>query len=77
MNCESDDSYGELVHHEHDRIGLKEDGFSREEVHAPKAVLRMAEEGEPGRTVRVSSWFEVMDENPSDDTGMKVDAESV
>ena len=77
MNCESDDSSGELVHHDHDRIRLKEDGFSREEIHAPKAVFGMAEEGEPGRTVRIGSWFEVMDKNPSDDIGMKVDFEGV
>jgi hypothetical protein len=77
MHCESDDSSGELVHLDHDRIGLKEDGFSREEVHAPKAVFGMAEEGEPGRTVRVGSRFEVMDKNPSDDIGFKVDVESV
>ena len=37
----------------------------------------MPEEGEPGRSVRVSSWFKVMDQNASDDIGMKIDAEGI
>ena len=39
MNCESDDSSGKLVHHDHDRIGLHKNGFRSEKVHAPQAVL--------------------------------------
>ena len=77
MNCESDDSSGELVHHDHDRIRLQETGFSSEKVHAPEAVFGMPEEGEPGRSVWVDTWLEVMDKNPLDDIRMKVDAESL
>ncbi len=47
MNTKSDDAPGELVHNHENPVGFKKDGFAPEQVGAPKAILHVADEGEP------------------------------
>jgi hypothetical protein len=51
MHPKSNDSPGELIHDENDPVGFKHDGLAPEQINAREAVLQMADEGEPGRSI--------------------------
>ena len=53
MNAEADDTTRVLVDDQHDPIRSQGNGFASKQVHAPKAVLSVAQERQPRRALSV------------------------
>jgi len=52
MDSESNDSPGKLIHDDHHPVGLEDQRFTSKEIHTPQTIFTVAQECEPGRTVR-------------------------
>ena len=73
IHPKSNDSPRELIHDDEDPVGLKHHGFTPKQVHTPKAVFHVTDEGEPGGpTSRIWSIF--LGENASYDILIDIDA---
>ncbi len=51
LHPESNDSPGELIHHDENPMVSEREGLTSEEIHAPQTILHLAEECEPGRPI--------------------------
>ncbi len=75
MHRKSNDSPGELIHDDEDPVGLEEHGFTPEQIDAPKAVLYMSDEGEPGGAIP-GIWPIMLGEDTSHNVLVDIDAKS-
>jgi hypothetical protein len=66
MHFKSNDSLRELIHDEEDPVGLEEYGLTPKQVNAPKAVLYMADESEPGGSISSVRAITVSEDTPHD-----------
>ncbi len=76
MDTEPDDSAGVLIHDDQDPVRALGGRFAREQIDTPKAVLGLAQEGQPGWTVGVLFRPIVTGENPSNHVLVYWDVES-
>jgi hypothetical protein len=67
LHGEADDAASELIHHYHHPVRLENQRFGAKEIDTPETILRMSEEGEPGRTVGAVSRSTVFGEHASHD----------
>ena len=56
-------------------VGPQRSRFAPEQIHAPEAVFHVAQESQPGRTIRVLSRPVVMGENPANHVFVDLDVE--
>ena len=70
------DATRKLVHHEENPIGSRRSGFAAEQIAAPQTVLRVAEKGEPGLTLRVWVRLVVRTQDTANHVFINVDEES-
>ena len=66
VDTEPDNPTSELVHDDEDPMGFESERFTPEEINAPRAVLYVANEGQPCGSI-VTLWPVVGGEDPSDD----------
>ena len=66
VDSEADDSTRALVHDDEDPMGLESEGFTPEEIHAPQAILCVAEESQPRGAIGLVR-VKVGGEDPSHD----------
>ena len=52
MDSETDDSPSKLIHDNHHPVRLEDQRFTSKKIHTPQTVFAVAQESEPGRTVR-------------------------
>src|SRR5215831_20661118 len=64
LNSKPDDSPRVLVHHDEHPIRSQDDRFASKQVETPQAVLRMADEREPGRTTFRRHRVVILGKNP-------------
>src|SRR5439155_18006198 len=67
VNPESDDPPSVLIHDDQHPVCPQSHRFTSEQVDAVKAVLRVTDEGEPGRAVSIRRWMVVGGKNPPHD----------
>ena len=65
-NSESDDAPSVLVHHDQHPVRPQCGRFTSEQIDAVKAVLRVTDEGEPGRATTIGRRIVVGGKNPAD-----------
>ena len=53
LNAEAHDATRAVVHHDQHLVGPEGDRFASKHVETPQTVLRVAEQGEPGRSSRL------------------------
>ncbi len=52
MDSETNDSPAKLIHNNHHPVRLEDQQFTSKKVHTPQTVFTVANESEPGRTIR-------------------------
>jgi hypothetical protein len=67
VNSESDDAPSVLVHHDQHPVRPQCGRFTSEQIDAVKAVLRVTDEGEPGRATAIGRRMVMGGQNPPDD----------
>src|SRR5262249_24825238 len=76
MNSESDDAPSVLIHDHQHPVRPQGHRFTSEQINAVKAIFRVTDEGEPGRSVAVYRRMVVGGKNPADHILINRDAES-
>ena len=56
-------------------MGPEDEGFAAKEVDTPQAILRVAEERQPGRASRARFWAAVLGQYAADDIFVDIDTE--
>jgi len=69
LHGETDNASRELIHHDHDPVGLEQDGFAAEEVGAPQAIGPGPQPGEPRRAAAASIGTVMLGKNTAWRTG--------
>ena len=77
LNAEADDPASELIHHDEDPMRPQHDGFTAKEVNAPKAILHVANEGQPRRAAGSRPRSIVFGQHPADHVLVDLDAEGL
>lgn len=75
MHAEADDSPSELIHDDHYPVGLDDYELTAEEIDAPKAILAVAEESQPGRAARARFRAELLGRHAANDVLVDIDTE--
>jgi hypothetical protein len=65
LNPKSDDTARVLIHNHQHPVRPQDHGFTSKEIHTPKAVFRMAQEREPGRTIAIRRRSVMKRKNPT------------
>jgi hypothetical protein len=76
VNAKTNDAACELVHHYENPVGSQGCRFASEQITTPQTVLRVAEKGEPGRTLRIRIWPVVSAQDPADYVFVDFNSES-
>jgi len=76
VDAKTNDAACELVHHHENPVGSQGCRFASEQIPAPQTVLRVAEKGEPGRTLRIRIWPVVSAQDPADYVFVDFNSES-
>jgi len=68
FDAKADDAAGEYFHDQQHLMTVQEDRFAAEEVDAPKAILRLSDQGQPGRSggARVAGTVVLGEDAPHD-----------
>jgi hypothetical protein len=72
--CQADDPTGEDVHDQQDPMAAQDDRFNAEQIDAPDAVLRLSDQGQPGRTFGMRLGSRVYGKHTAHDIFVDLDA---
>ena len=75
MDAESNNPARILIHDDQDPVGPQRSRLAPEEINTPEAVLHVAQESQPGRTIGVLSRLVVTGENPANDVFVDLEME--
>ena len=75
MDAEANDPARVFIHDHQDPVGPQRRRLAPEQIHAPQAVLHVAQERQPGRAIGVLSRLVVMSENPANHVFVDGDVE--
>ncbi len=75
MDAEANDPARVLIHDHQDPVGPQSSRFAPEQIHAPEAVFRVAQERQPGGAVGVLYRPVVTGENPANYVFVDLDVE--
>ena len=76
-DAKADDTTGEDVHDEQDPMASQDDLFNAKQIDTPDAVLRLSDQGQPGRTIGMRLGSRVYGQHAARDTFVDLDAKSV
>jgi hypothetical protein len=66
VDAKANDTTCKLVHHHENPMGSQVCRFASEQITTPQTILRVAEKGELGRTLRIRIWPVVSAQDPAD-----------
>src|SRR5438132_2378177 len=76
MDAKTNDPARVLIHDHQDPVGPQRGRLTSEQIDTPEAVFHVAQESQPGGTIRVLARPVVMGENPSNHVFVDLDVES-
>jgi hypothetical protein len=74
---DADDPAREQIHNDHDPVALEHNRFTSGQIDAPKAVLHVSDEREPGESLISGGRSEMPSENAAHDFLVDLDAKRV